>query len=359
MRVAELTLENVSALEQGIYGLSDIDVTGTAGQTDIDFDRDGKQVGFYKLPYSGHDDAWGVLRIPLAVISNRDGPTVILEGGNHGDEYEGPIVLGEIIRDLDPKEVSGRLIIVPAINLPAVEASQRVSPLDGLNLNRTFPGDPFGSPTMQLSSYVHDILFPMADAFIDLHSGGSSLSIIPSAIVEPAEDASLAERIREAVAAFDAPMSVVISNRGDPRTSTSSAVRAGLVTVGTEMAGAGTVSPDAVRVCRRGVRNVLHHLGVVENQDAEGWGGESRPLFTLGPSAHVLAEHGGVFEPFHTLGTEVRAGEEAGRTHFLSNPGNPPAVLHYKTDGVLYGLRHPGRVRPGNCCAVVASVCEQ
>jgi predicted deacylase len=198
----------------------------------------------------------------------------------------------------------------------------------------------------------------MADAFVDLHSGGSSLSIIPSAIVEPCTDAGLASRIREAVAAFDAPMSVVISNRGDPRTSTAAAVRAGLVTVGTEMAGSGTVSPEAVQICRRGVRNLLHHFGVVENKAAEVAPGGSRPLYTLGPSAHVLAEHEGVFEPFHVLGTEVHAGEKAGRIHFLSDPGRPPAELHYETDGVLYGLRHPGRVRPGNCCAVVASLCE-
>ncbi len=94
-----------------------------------------------------------MIRIPLAVIANGTGPTVILEGGNHGDEYEGPIVIGELIRDLDPKSIQGRLICIPAINLPAVGAGQRVSPYDGLNLNRTFPGDPLGSITQQISSY--------------------------------------------------------------------------------------------------------------------------------------------------------------------------------------------------------------
>ena len=68
------------------------------------------------------------MRVPLTVIKNGSGPTVILQGGNHGDEYEGPIVLGELIRDLDAERIAGRLIIVPAINTPAVEASLRVSP---------------------------------------------------------------------------------------------------------------------------------------------------------------------------------------------------------------------------------------
>ncbi|WP_417436146.1 succinylglutamate desuccinylase/aspartoacylase family protein [Hoeflea sp.] len=334
-----------------------MNVTQLAWQTDIDFDKAGKQTGFIRLPYSGHDDAWGVLPVPIAVISNGEGPTVILQGGNHGDEYEGPIVLGEVIRELDPASLNGRLVIVPAINLPAVNAGQRVSPIDGLNFNRTFPGDPFGSPTMQLSSLVNDFLFPIADAFVDLHSGGSSLSIIPSAIIDPSDDPALTDKIRSAVAAFEAPMTVVISNRGDPRTSTASAVRAGLVTVGTELGGAGTVSPDAIKVCRNGIQNLLRHFGMIEGKSTPAESRTPNIVHELTPKAHHLSEDDGVFEPLHTLGTEVRAGQLAGRVHFLSDPRRKPAELIYATDGVLYGLRHPGRVRPGNCCAVVASRC--
>jgi len=330
-------------------------VKHSIGYSDIDFDRPGKQVGFLNLPSSVHDDAWGVLRVPLTVIKNGSGPTIILEGGNHGDEYEGPIVLGDLIRDLDPAHVAGRLIIVPAINLPAVEASLRVSPLDGLNFNRTFPGDSLGSVTMQLSAYVNDVLFPMADAFIDLHSGGSSLSIIPSAIVEPADDVELALKNRAAVMAFGAPMNVVISNFGDPRTSTASAVRAGLVTVGAEMAGTGTVSREALRICHAGVRNVLQHLGVLDGQPES-----SDPSATLyeiaGTSAYVMATQAGIFESYNQLGEGVSAGQPAGRIHFLTDPSRAPEELMFAADGVVYGLRHPGRVRPGNCCAVVASI---
>ena len=100
----------------------------------------------------------------------------------------------------------------------------------------------------------------MADAFLDLHSGGSSLAIIPSAIIEPVGDPKQHARNRAAVRAFGAPMVVAIDNRGDARTATASAARAGLTVVGTEMAGSGTVSIDALALCRRGVRNVLAHL---------------------------------------------------------------------------------------------------
>ena len=281
------------------------------------------------------------------------GPTVVLEGGNHGDEYEGPIVLGELIRTLDPGVVSGRLIFIPAINLPAVAAARRTSPLDDLNFNRTFPGDSLGSPTQQIVAYVNDILFPLADAFLDLHSGGSSLAIIPSAIIEPVADKAQHARNQAAAIAFGAPMTVAIDNRGDPRTATASAARAGLTVTGTEMAGGGGVSLDAVALCRRGVRNVLAHLGVLPAEMADPPKAAS-PVYELPANAYVLATDEGVFEPYHANGATVRAGQPAGRIHFLVDPARPPVELAYECDGILYGRRQPGKVRPGNCCLVVA-----
>ncbi len=323
--------------------------------TTVDLDKPGKQVGFIMIPHSPHDDAWGATRIPLAVIANGKGPTVIIEGGNHGDEHEGPITIGELIRELEPGQVQGRLILMPASNAPAVQASQRVSPVDGLNFNRTFPGDPRGTLTQQISAFMTDHILPRGDAFMDLHSGGSSLDILPSAIIEPSEDADLRRRNIAAVRAFDAPLTVVISNLGEPRTATAAAVRAGLVTVGTEMAGAGRVSLDALGICRRGVRNVLVHLGGLEASHAAPRQHDSMILELDGPNAYVFATADGVFEPFHENGHEVHAGEPAGRIHFPLDPAKEPETLNYQADGILYGRRHPGRVRPGNCCLVVAS----
>jgi predicted deacylase len=335
----------------------DRNITQQLTSATVDFDKPGKQIGVFHVPFSSHDDAWGVVPVPVAVIKNGEGPTVILEGGNHGDEYEGPITLGELIRDLDPAEVSGRLIFIPAINQPAVLAAQRVSPIDGINMNRTFPGDPLGTTTRQIAAFVHDVLFPLGDAFLDLHSGGSSLDIIPSAVIEPGKTAEQHEKNVQAALAFGTPITVVIDNRGDPRTATASAALAGMTVIGTEMAGGGTVSLDALALCRRGVRNVLAHLGVLSSDYATPLETESR-VYELGPKAHVIVEDDGVFEPMHRLGTEVRAGALAGRIHFLTQPGRTPVDLHYRADGIVYGRRQPGRVRPGNCCLVVASPYE-
>jgi N-alpha-acetyl-L-2,4-diaminobutyrate deacetylase len=250
--------------------------------------------------------------------------------------------------------VSGRLIFIPAINLPAVAAARRTSPIDDLNFNRAFPGNPLGSPTLQIVAYVNDVLFPIADAFLDLHSGGSSLMMTLSAIIEPVADPAQHARNTAATLAFGASMTVAIDNRGDPRTATASAAKAGLTVVGTEMAGGGGVSIDALALCRRGVRNVLAHLGALPPEMADPPKTASQVYDLPGPNAYVLATDEGVFEPFHANGAAVRAGQPAGRIHFLVDPSRPPVELAYNADGVLYGRRQPGKVRPGNCCLVVA-----
>jgi predicted deacylase len=321
----------------------------------VDFEKPGKQIGALMIPHSPHDDAWGATQIPLAVVANGTGPTVVIEGGNHGDEYEGPITICELIRDLDPATIQGRLILMPATNIHAVVEGRRTSPVDGLNFNRVFPGDPRGTITQQIAAYVTDHVFPRADAFLDLHSGGSSLDLLPSALVEPTDDADLHRRNVAAVQAFDAPMTIVVGNLGEPRTATAAACRAGLVTVGTEMAGGGTVSLDAIETCRRGVRNVLAHLGVLPPSAASPKRGNGRIFDLPGAEAFVYATADGIFEPFHANGAAVKAGEPAGHIHFPWDPARPPEILRYQVDGILYGRRQPARVKRGNCCLVVAA----
>src|ERR1700744_1492757 len=88
----------------------------------IAFDVDGAHHGFLRLPYSRDDSAWGSVMIPITVIRNGKGPTALLTGGNHGDEYEGPVALFDLARSLPVTDVSGTIIIVPAMNYPAFQA---------------------------------------------------------------------------------------------------------------------------------------------------------------------------------------------------------------------------------------------
>lgn len=323
--------------------------------TEIDFDKPGKQSGYVYFPHSPHEDAWGTERVPLTVIANGDGPTILLEGGNHGDEYEGPIALGELIRSLKPESIQGRLIIVPAINTPAVGAGRRTSPVDGKNMNRVFPGDHAGTLTEQIAAFVNDELLPRSDALLSLHSGGSSLNIVPSTIVVPCPDKAQFQRCLDSARTFDAPMCVVMDNLGDGRLCVTAALAAGLTCVSTEMAGGGVVTRSALDLCRQGLMRVLRLWGVISDGPYS-IGPAEQPYFEMrGARAYVIASEQGVFEPGAEIGDRVTAGDVAGHIHFLTAPEKEPVALHFKESGVVYSTRQYGIVRPGSACAVVAS----
>ena len=91
-------------------------------RTDVDFARQGKQRGFITLSHSVHRSAYGVIRMPIACIANGSGPTVLLTAGNHGDEYEGQVALLKLMAALEPEQVSGRIIVVPALRFVLIDA---------------------------------------------------------------------------------------------------------------------------------------------------------------------------------------------------------------------------------------------
>ncbi|MGH7049270.1 MAG: deacylase, partial [Acetobacteraceae bacterium] len=142
--------------------------------SEVDFDQDGKQTGFLRLFHSVHASAYGFIPIPIVVVRNGEGPTALFISGNHGDEYEGQVALCNLARSLSPERIKGRVIILPAANLPASLAGRRTSPIDNGNLNRSFPGRADGSVTEQIAFYIANELMPRADLICDLHSGGSS-----------------------------------------------------------------------------------------------------------------------------------------------------------------------------------------
>ena len=112
----------------------------------VDFLATGRQLGYLEIEHSDNAHDAAVIPSPIAVLSGGAGPTVLLIAGTHGDEYEGQILLQELIRSIDPAEVSGRLIVLPALNIAAVREGRRVASVDGVNLNRSLPGDAAGGP---------------------------------------------------------------------------------------------------------------------------------------------------------------------------------------------------------------------
>ncbi len=327
--------------------------------SDIDFNREGKQVDWLHLPHSVTRSAYGAIAIPIAVVRNGPGPTVFLMSGNHGDEYEGQIVAGRLVRELQPEHVRGCVIILPAANLPAAMDGARVSPIDQGNLNRAFPGDPHGTPTFAIAHYIDSVLYPMADFHHDLHSGGSSLRYLPFCSMRKSGDAALDARSLAALRAFDAPLSMVWAYVPENRLAGAAAARRGLVSLGGEFGGGGNVDRDSLAMLDRGVRRFLRYSGVMADTPA----GQQEPvqgtrLVEVSSRDHfVYAPESGLLEHSVDLGTAVKSGQLAGLIHFVDNPAREPVPCYFRRDGMVVCQRHFGRVERGDCVAHLATDC--
>jgi predicted deacylase len=326
--------------------------------SDIDWDRDGKQVGALFLPHSPDDDAWGVIPYPAASIRNGDGPVVVVSGGVHGDEYEGPVVIGEMMRTIEPRDVQGQLILLPAMNAPAQRAGRRTSPIDRFNLARVFPGDDFGAPTQQIARYVVDHIFERTDFYLDLHAGGrtlfiqSSAHVVTSADMDPAlirQNARLAE-------AFGVGITVQMSNMGDNRTSCGYTSLKGIPTLAAEMGMGGWVTRESVRATREATLRFLEHTGVLP-RIATVPGVRTR-WTRITPECYVFAPCDGYFERSFELGDRIEAGQVAGLIHHLTRPQLEPEPVRFRGSGTLYAHGVSGHVRAGQNLAVLTEDIE-
>ncbi|MFW5681269.1 MAG: succinylglutamate desuccinylase/aspartoacylase family protein, partial [Pseudomonadota bacterium] len=315
----------------------------------VDYERDGKQIGWLYLHHSVTRSAYGQIMIPVVVVKNGDGPTALFTAGNHGDEYEGQIGLLKLIRWLEPERIRGRVIILPALNLPAALAGTRTSPLDEGNLNRSFPGDPDGTPTRQIAYYVDSVLFPMADLFHDLHSGGGSLDYMVFASTHFADDAAANAKGLAALQSFGAPLSLVWLDSKDPRFSPAAAMQRGVTALGGEFGGRGAVDLDGVAVVEDGLKRSLAALGVLDPALAPPPAAGGRIMTCPGRDHFVYAPAPGLFEPAVRLGDWVRAGDLAGHVHFVDDPARAAVPCHFRADGMAVCKRHPGRVERGDC----------
>ena len=315
---------------------------------DIDLMGDGKATGFVRVPHSVHRSAYGWIPIPIVRIKNGDGPNVLMQAGNHGDEWEGQIGLGNLIRSLEPRDIKGRLVILPSANFPAAMAGTRTSPIDDGNLNRSFPGHPDGTITEQIAHFIEHVLLPTFDYSFDFHSGGSSLAYIPSALAARHGDADRMQKIVGMLKAFGAPVSyLAAAPQGGGRTFTSASFRQGVIGMGTELGGGGLVTQHSLKVAQDGMRRVLAHIGLLQ-------GPVPAPTPTRlteigGDDYYVYASDSGLFEPLVELGDEVTQGQPAARIHFHHTPWREPEVLSFKRAGLVLCKRIPARCERGDC----------
>jgi N-alpha-acetyl-L-2,4-diaminobutyrate deacetylase len=312
----------------------------------IDFSAPGRQVGRLEIPKSTNKGGWAHQFIPIACVANGDGPTALVLGGNHGDEYEGQVAGLKLLRALRPEQVQGRVIVIPCLSPEASKASTRLWP-NGVNFNRSFPGRPDGAANEQLADFLSTVLFPLSEYVIDIHSGGNSARFIPCSHMHVVDDPAQRKAMLEGMQAWNSDYHYLYIDIAGHGLLPVEAERQGKVVVTTELGGGGAVSAEVHRLAESGLANVLRHAGILEGEVVR----REAPAVILDgrdPRNYVFAPTSGIFETLVDPTDAVTAGQLVGRIHSLEHPEREPEQILAPLDGVTACVRAPSVTEQGD-----------
>ena len=298
------------------------------------------------------------------MIASGTGPTVLVSAGTHGDEYEGQIAARRLLAEVEPAQVSGRVIVVPTISIEAAKAHSRFWP-SGANFNRSFPGRLDGPPDEVLAHFFTTVLFPLVDMIVELHSGGSGSWIVPCSHMCAVDDPAQRKAMLEGMEAWNSDVHFLYT-AGDNYFPTIAQAQ-GKTIVTTELGGAGLIPRSVHELAWSGLTNVLRHFGVLEGEvvtraslglppariyDARG-ADETVTELGSGLMDQVRAPVTGIVDGVAEPGETVERGQPIARIWSFEEPSQPPVEVMSVRTGLLLGMRARAFVTQGNGLAFV------
>ena len=299
-------------------------------------------------------DVTGTTReIPILVVRGMtDGPTLWVNGATHGDEPEGALSIFKTLDALDPANLRGTFVGVPAINVPAFSAGKRGDPLDSFtyDMNRIYPGRPDGYPTERAAHAHWTAMHPNCDLQIAVHSGGEH-SYLAHMIFAPDNAVSL-----ELAAAMGPGWDLVFRSGVGGNNPASKMAELGKGGITVELGGnCRTLTADFHSVAddlATGYLNVMRHYGMLEGDATYA------ATWRMGHQEALLAPASGMWvgAPSVLFETPMAEGTLLGSIYTLY--GDVAAEVRAPADGVVFGLRSRPAVLEGEWCSFYGIIDE-
>jgi predicted deacylase len=308
------------------------------------------------------------------IDGHEPGPHLLITGGVHGDEFEPMEAVRQLMWLIRPEELCGRVTLVPVVNEPAFRRGQRTAE-DGLDPARTCPGREDGSVTERIAWELSKLI-RSADYYIDLHTGGTRLTVLPLTGYTLHPNAEVLDKQRRMARAFGLPLIWGTDPNLQGR-SLSVARDANVPAIYAEYLGGGRFDPAGVEAYVRGCLGVMSELGMLSQARRASEGnavlelegvprlrvglvndGETPPRVVEDPrpgAGHMQVNHPspveGFFDPMVTLGQAVKAGDELGTVCDLL--GHRVETIRSRYTGIVIVLHTFPRVEEGTSVAVV------
>jgi predicted deacylase len=223
-----------------------------------------KATGLLELSRTAEGTPFGV---PVVIVNGAvKGPTLTIVCGIHGDEYDGMTAAANAMRKLSPSDMRGSVVLFPVTNMPAFSAGMRISPIDQVNLNSIFPGDPEGSFSKRLAFALFKEIMERSNYLLDLHSGGNTLNVCPYVICHvEGEYGHLSEGLARA---YGVSSILRTKTRGDWVAGTlyAEATVRGVPAILPEAGGEGRLKKSSIEIHERGIMNVMRYLKMIAGE---------------------------------------------------------------------------------------------
>jgi uncharacterized protein len=255
----------------------------------------------------------------ISITGAKPGPVLFVNAGVHGGEYPSIEAVIRLSNTLDPKKIAGSVILMPVMNLPAFRArTPFVCPIDNVNPNRVFPGDPTGSYSEQMTHALINEFVVHADAYVDLHGGDIPEALVPFVICRHGDD-DVSVKSKQMALAFELPYVLTVSKPIQPGKGSSSyaaAAEKGVPSILAEAGGVGQMQEDAVALLVHGVINVMRHLNMIDTDGArqkkKSAAEKTAGTTILTKFEWLYAKHEGMWYPKVGPGDLVKKAQEIG-----------------------------------------------
>jgi predicted deacylase len=322
----------------------------------INFEQPGKAM--YEVAFH-YDGTWGNALVPMTVINGAagTGKTVACFGGTHGNEYEGQVAVWRLMHELDPAEISGRVILIPRLNMPACVSGTRISPKDGVNMNRAFPGDPRGSLTYRIAHFVTTHILSRADVVLDIHAAGRGVNFALCSSFHMVSDPAQYQEMKTVASLFDTPFVLIYSQEMASGLLTDQAEAMGKVTIGGEFGHSEGVLYQGLQHAYHGIKNVLRYYRLLSGEMVKVDPARQTPpklVSAIHLDEYIPAPISGVFEPIFEAGNAVEQGQLVGRLYDFERVGSGPLEVHAPRAGYILMQPFQAPIKKGDTMLVIA-----
>lgn len=286
----------------------------------------------------------------LIVNGERDGPTLWLQGGIHGNEPVGSLAVRDFALSLDPSAVSGTVIALPVSNPTAFANKQRGSQIRHIgsdDVNSVFPGDANGSFPQRLARTIFTLVRSHADCVINAHSADEETAMHTEFAYVPTVGAAVDESTREIGTASGIANLVELDVGEIPGFMTAELVKEDVPAIIVESGSGARVYEWAYDNYHQSFTNVARHLDICSDDPETG---TEQTRYT--DLSFLFANAGGFVEVFVEGGDAVETDESLAEVTDLR--GEVRETVTAPTDGKVLAVRTFPTVRPGDLVVEMA-----